>query len=126
MNLDRLLRGQVGLLSIIGAGKTVATVEDDLDLTPDHGGFRAELLTSLATFETNRKRERQTRSNESRAARGLPVPGKRRFGFESGNIVERPEEAGVIRAAHRDLLAGHSVRSIAREWNQRPCAYAPC
>lgn len=120
VNLDRLLRGQADLLTIINAGFTVATVEGDLDLTTADGRFRAELLTSLATFETNRKRERQTRSNESRAASGLPVPGKRRYGFESGNIIERTSEADVIRAAYRDLLAGHSVRSIAREWGQQP------
>jgi len=41
VNLDRLLRGQADLLTIIAAGKTVATVEGDLDLTTADGRFRA-------------------------------------------------------------------------------------
>ncbi|AOX46710.1 hypothetical protein BJP65_13650 [Microbacterium sp. BH-3-3-3] len=120
VNLDRLLRGQADLLTIIAAGKTVATVEGDLDLTTADGRFRAELLTSLATFEVNRKRERQLRSNESRVAGGLPVPGKRRFGFEPGNVIERTAEADALRKAYRDLLDGRSVRSIAAEWGRQP------
>ncbi|MDU0367665.1 recombinase family protein [Microbacterium sp. KSW4-17] len=120
VNLDRLLRGQADLLTIIVTGKTVATVEGDLDLTTADGRFRAELLTSLATFETNRKRERHIRANESRVASGLPVPGKRRYGFEPGNVVEREAEADVIRKAYADLLAGRSLRSIAAEWGRPP------
>lgn len=120
VNLDRLLRGQADLLTIIGAGKTVATVEGDLDLTTADGRFRAELLTSLATFESGRKRERHVRANESRVSAGLPVPGKRRFGFENGNIRERPEEADLIRQGYRDLVAGRAVRAIARDWGRAP------
>ncbi|RAZ34837.1 recombinase family protein [Microbacterium sp. SMR1] len=120
VNMDRLLRGQADLLALIDAGKTVATVEGDLDLTTAEGRFRAELLTSLASFEARRKGERQVRGNESRVANGLPVPGKRRFGFEPGNVIERPEEAEQVRQAYADILAGHSLRSIATRFGKPP------
>jgi len=68
----------------------------------------------------SRKRERQLRSNESRVAGAFPVHGKRRFGFEPGNVTERTAGADILRAAYRDLLSGRSVRSIATEWGRQP------
>lgn len=120
VNLDRLLRGQADLLALVASGKTVATVEGDLDLTTAEGQFRAELLTSLAQFEVRRKGERQTRANESRVEKGLPVPGKRRFGFKPGNVEEEPEEADALRWAYQQLLAGRSLWSMRERFGRAP------
>lgn len=120
VNLDRLLRGQADLLALVSTGKKVATVEGDLDLTTAEGKFRAELLTSLASFEAGRKGERQTRANESRATSGLPVPGRRRFGYLAGNTEAHPEEAEVVASMFRRILDGGTIFGIAKELGWTP------
>ncbi|WP_248242990.1 recombinase family protein [Microbacterium kunmingense] len=121
VNMDRLLRGQADLLKLVDSGLLVATVEGDLDLTTAEGKFRAELLTSLASFETRRKGERQVRANESRATNGMPVPGKRRYGYKPGNVEAHPEEAPVVAAMFQRVLDGESIFSIAKSlgWRTR-------
>ncbi len=120
VNMDRLLRGQADLLKLVDSGLLVATVEGDLDLTTAEGKFRAELLTSLASFETRRKGERQVRANEARATGGLPVPGRRRYGYLRGNIEAHPEEAPVVAELYQRVLAGEAVFSIAQSMGWRP------
>ncbi|WP_367187417.1 recombinase family protein [Microbacterium sp.] len=120
VNLDRLLRDHGDLIALVGTGKTVATVEGDLDLTTAEGKFRAELLTSLASFEAGRKGERQTRANESRATSGLPVPGRRRFGYLAGNIEAHPEEAEAVARMFQHILEGGTIFAIAKEFGWSP------
>lgn len=121
VDLDRLVRSQRDLLTLLEAGKRVVTVDGEIDLSTADGEFRATMIAALARFEVRRKGERSVRANADRVARrGLPVPGKRRFGFEPGNLRERPNEADMVRAACRDMLAGRSLRSIAIEWGRPP------
>lgn len=120
VNMDRLLRSQADLIALIESGKLVTTVEGDLDLSTADGKFRAELLTSLASFEARRKGERQIRANESRATSGLPVPGRRRFGYMPGNVEEHPEEAPVVRDLFSRVLGGASLFGLAKELGWAP------
>lgn len=120
VNMDRLLRSQTDLLALVESGLLVATVEGDLDLTTADGKFRAELLTSLASFEARRKGERQTRANESRATSGMPVPGKRRFGYLPGNIKAHPEEGPLVTSLYARVLAGEPVYRLAKELGRPP------
>lgn len=121
VDLDRLVRSQRDLLALLEAGKRVVTVDGEIDLSSADGEFRATMMAALARFEVRRKGERSVRANQDRVARrGLPVPGKRRFGFKPGNVEEEPEEAAQVRQAYADILAGRSLRSIAMGWGRAP------
>ncbi len=121
VDLDRLVRSQRDLLALLESGKRVVTVDGEIDLSSADGEFRATMMAALARFEVRRKGERSVRSNQDRVARrGLPVAGKRRFGFKPGNIQAEPEEAAQVEKAYLDILAGHSLRSIAQSWGRPP------
>ncbi|MBT2485738.1 MULTISPECIES: recombinase family protein [unclassified Microbacterium] len=119
VNLDRLLRTQTDLSSLIATGVAVTTLEGELDLTSASGEMQASVLTAMARFEVRRKSERQIRANESRARSGKWVGGRRPFGFEADGITVREPEADAVREGFRDLLLGTSLAAIARRWNQQ-------
>lgn len=120
VDIDRLIRSTRDLNTLIDLGAKVVTVDGEIDLTTADGEFRATMLAGIARFETRRKGERQVRGNEGRFARGYPVAGKRRYGFEPGNIRERTEEADVVRALYAGIAAGDSIFSWAKRMNRPP------
>lgn len=95
----------------------LANVSGDLDLSSSDGRFRARIMGAVARQESEKKADRIRRQRASTAAKGLPHPGPRRFGFLDGNIEHHPSEADAIRSAVDRILSGESVRSIANEWN---------
>jgi site-specific DNA recombinase len=139
VDLDRLLRGISDLTTIIGTGRKVVTVDGEIDLTTADGEFRATMLAGIARFEVRRKAERQRRANGHRRGLGVPAGGRRAFGYtplERGAASvtatrlgaggdEYPAyghepfepEAGAVRRGYDMLLAGATLRSIARAWN---------
>lgn len=121
VDVDRLIRGLADLVTLIDLGLRVLTVDGEIDLTTADGEFRATMLAAIARFEVRRKAERQVRANEYRVSNlGLPVPGKRRYGFEQGNVNERPAEADEVRRLYREVLAGASVFSLAKRLGKPP------
>jgi site-specific DNA recombinase len=113
VDVDRLLRSVADLLTLTATGARVLTVDGEVDLTTADGEFRATMLAGIARFEVRRKSERQLRANESRRARGVPTPGRRRYGYETDGVTPRPAEAKVVRRIFSHLDDGGSVRSIA-------------
>ena len=63
-------------------------------------------------------RERRKRANAQKAASGDWVAARRPFGYTAGGIPVEPE-AAAIRTAVADVLAGKSIRAVAREWNEQ-------
>jgi DNA invertase Pin-like site-specific DNA recombinase len=120
VDVDRLLRNQRDLLALIDSGALIVTVDGEIDLASADGEFRATMLAALARFEIRRKAERQDRANAARVEKGLPVPGKRRFGFELGNIKERRGEAEKVRWAFDTIAAGGTVYGVAKELGRPP------
>lgn len=118
VDLDRLIRSIQDLAILIELGVKVLTVDGEIDLTTADGELRATLLAAVAQFETKRKSERQLRANESRVSHGRPVPGRRRFGFESNGIELRDSEAEVVEWIFRQAESGRSIRSVAIELEQ--------
>ncbi|RAZ34811.1 recombinase family protein [Microbacterium sp. SMR1] len=136
---DRILRGIGDLVTILDTGVRIATVDGELDLTTADGEFRATLAAGLARFEVRRKSERQKRANAHRRERLLPAGGRRAFGYtklRAGAAVDWPKrvssdgtewpdygheplepEASAVRQGYAMLLAGATLRSIARAWN---------
>lgn len=109
VDLDRLLRSQRDLIALLETGAKVVTVDGEIDLTTADGEFRATLLAALARFEVQRKGERQKRANESRASKGHPNPGRRRYGYETDGITPREPEAGIVRQLFKRIADGGTL-----------------
>ncbi|MCX2844153.1 recombinase family protein [Curtobacterium flaccumfaciens] len=117
VDLDRLLRSQRDLLTLIESGLAVVTVDGEIDLASADGEFRASMMAAMARFEVRRKSERQKRANEYRASQGRPVPGRRRYGYERDNITPRPKEAAVVQYIFQSFVETASVRGVAQTLN---------
>jgi DNA invertase Pin-like site-specific DNA recombinase len=78
------------------------------------------ILGAVASDSSAKTSKRIKRKNEERAAAGLPTGGGTRpFGYRADRVTVDPAEAALVREAVRRVLAGESVRAIAREWNDR-------
>nr|BFF13488.1 hypothetical protein GCM10025699_47910 [Microbacterium flavescens] len=55
VDLDRLIRSQRDMLTLLDLGLKIVTVDGEIDLTTADGEFRATMLTALARFEVARK-----------------------------------------------------------------------
>ena len=115
VDMDRLMRSLNDLVTLIDLGVKVITVDGELDLTTARGERDATNEVASARFEVRRKSERQLRANAQRTANGLPVAGKRRYGYLSGNINPHPDEAPVVLSMFERFHSGASIRSLAKE-----------
>ncbi|UWW09413.1 recombinase family protein [Mycolicibacterium brumae] len=119
---DRLYRSMKDLERLIdiadSRGVQIRTVQGgDLDLSNSSGRMLARILGSVARAESEHKGERHRRANEQAAAAGKWSTANRPFGYtRTGEPLE--PEASMVRAAACDVLAGKSVRQVAREWRE--------
>lgn len=116
VNLDRLIRSQRDLLSLLDLGIAVTTLEGELDLTSASGEMHASVLVAMARFETRRKSERQLSANADRANRGIPYVTKRPFGYQDDGVILHEEEAAHLRWAYQHIIGGGSLWSIRKKW----------
>jgi site-specific DNA recombinase len=120
---DRLYRSMKDLERLIdiaeAADVPIRTVQGgELDLSTSAGRMVARILGSVARQESEHTSERRKRSNVQRAASGRWVAARRPLGYTMDGTPLEPE-ASAIRKAIADVLAGKSVRAVAREWNER-------
>lgn len=87
-----------------------------LDLSTSAGRMVARILGSVARQESEHSSERRKRANAQKAADGRWGSSRRPFGYTRAGEPLEPE-ASAIRNAVADVLAGKSVRQVAREWN---------
>lgn len=123
-DLDRLTRQPRQLEDWIEAaedkGLILVTANGEADLSNDNGRLFARMKASVAKAEIERKGARQKLKNAQLVADGKPVPGRRRWGYESDNMTIREAEAIQIRHAFEEVRRGRSLRSIAIELGVRP------
>ncbi|WP_369044716.1 recombinase family protein [Sinomonas sp. P10A9] len=122
-SLDRLQRNRRDELRLYEAAKdygvTLALVNGpELDFTTATGRLVADQLGSLARYEIELKSDRQVAAQAQAARKGLRSGGRRPFGYEQDGVTVREAEAELIRGGYRSLLAGESLGSIARDWNE--------
>lgn len=124
-HLDRLTRTIRDLTRVIEAGKAhrvnIASVHGvSIDLGDPTGVAVATILTAIAAMEVQHKGNRQREANKQRATAGKAFWTRRPFGYARGPegvfIVE--PEAEMIRSAAEAVLAGSTIASIARAWNE--------
>jgi site-specific DNA recombinase len=122
-DVDRLLRQPRQLEDLIdlceqrNGAFELHNINGELDLSTGSGRFIARVLVSKAAMESDDMSRRLRRSFDQKAAEGKPH-GARAFGYEANGMVIIPAEAQLIRDAAKDVLAGASVNSIAKRWNE--------
>ena len=119
---DRLHRRPIELESFIDLcdrrGIQVQTVKaGTVDLSTPSGKMVARMLGAAARHEVEHSIERQKRAKEQAALDGKYRGGRRAFGYEADGVAARTEEAAAIRKAAENVLAGVSLRQVARDWN---------
>ncbi len=121
---DRLHRSPAELESYISIcepkGVSTHTVKAGLtDLTTPAGRMMARTMGNHARYEVEHAIERMQRAKQRSAEAGKWKGGRRPFGYEADGVTIRESEAALIRSAANDVLAGASVQSVARHWNQQ-------
>lgn len=117
---DRLHRRNAELehfISVIeSTGASVATVKGGkLDLATPDGRMTARILGSISQREIEHGKDRIKRAKEQAALAGKWRGGPRPFGYEADGVTIRETDAAAVRLAARQVIAGQSLRSIARE-----------
>lgn len=98
-------------------GLVILTPTEETDLGTDNGRMFARIKSAVAASEVERKSARQKAENAQRIGSGKPRAGVRPFGWEKDGTTLRESEAVYIRQAHRAVLEGKSLHSIAAEFN---------
>lgn len=91
----------------------------NIDLSTASGRLIARLLGATAQHEVDHARERMQRAKAQMAADGLYRGGRRPFGYEADGVTVREDEAQIVRDATAAVLAGRSLRALARELDER-------
>jgi site-specific DNA recombinase len=86
-----------------------------LDLSTPSGRMLARTLGTLARYESEHRGERVVAAALQRAKAGERPGGPRPFGYEHDGMTVREPEAAAVRAAAESVLAGASLRAVARE-----------
>jgi site-specific DNA recombinase len=121
---DRLHRSPIELeeyISVCNDGREVPTHcvrAGTLDLSTPSGRMLARTLGTLARYESEHRGERVAAAALQRAQAGDRSGGPRPFGYEDDGVTVREPEAEAVRAAVESVLAGASLRSVARELNK--------
>jgi site-specific DNA recombinase len=120
---DRLYRNMADLERVIEIADAnrieIRTVQGGtLDLSTSAGRMVARILGSVARQESEHTSERRKRANAQKAASGEWSTARRPFGYTMDGKPLEPE-ATAIRTAVADVLAGKSIRAVAREWNKQ-------
>lgn len=118
---DRLYRTLKDLVRLLDVGKSleIRTVQGgDIDLSTASGRMVATILGSVSNQESEHHAERRREANKARALAGQWYStGMRCYGYDRKGVPLEPE-ATLLRNAARDILAGRSLSSIAREMNE--------
>jgi DNA invertase Pin-like site-specific DNA recombinase len=123
--LDRLSRqgaGKVGTIldDLTKMGGKLYFLKDALDSTVPNSRMLIILSSEQALAESRNTGLRVSAKNDYKLSQGLPVAGKRRFGYlgadpatgRLANVESHPEEAPLVQGLFHDYLAGMSIRSL--------------
>jgi len=91
----------------------------ELDLVTPSGQMVARQLGAVARYEVAHLIERQQAARRQAAMAGRWAGNKRPFGYAADGVTVDQAEADALRWAAAQVLAGTSLRSIARELNGR-------
>jgi DNA invertase Pin-like site-specific DNA recombinase len=122
-DLDRLHRRPIELESFMALADekhlALATVSGDVDLSTAQGRLVARLKGSVAAHEGEHRKARQLRATRQLAESGVPNWPMGAFGYLAGRDGPEPDPATapLVKQAYADVLAGVSLTTICRQWN---------
>jgi DNA invertase Pin-like site-specific DNA recombinase len=128
---DRIFRDNAEFEPYMAISKRTGTLFADRngvkDLSKAGDRFNARNAVTAAAFEVENMKERQQEAFDQMVDDGLAFWSHRPFGYtmpKTESFVRTPpqiipDEAAVIKAAYYDILNGRSMRSIAKEWNDK-------
>ena len=90
-----------------------------LDLATPSGRMVARQLAAVARYEVEHMIERQQRARLQSATDGRWAGGRRPYGYAADGVTVVEVEAAEVRRALKAVLAGVSLRSIAKDLNAR-------
>ena len=123
--IPRLYRRMEELLDLIHLAETTplrgieTTSGNGYDLSTGPGIHNAISAVNNAVLESRQISDRTKRKKKAQAKAGGYHGGKRPYGYEKDGITVVQSEAAVIREVARRILAGESLKSIARDLNRR-------
>ncbi len=118
-DLDRVARDPrdlEDLIDVVEARKLrTASVTGSLDLSDDSGVFMARMMVNVANKSSRDTSRRVRRKLEENALEGKHHGGSRPYGWQADRVTLEPAEADVVRYCADRVLAGASLKTIARE-----------
>ena len=130
--LDRLSRRGAGHIGTIlddleKVGGRIRFLKDGLDTSQENHRLSLILFSEQARGESKNTAVRINSKNQALREAGLPILGKRRFGYLDAdksvgrivNTVEHPEEAEIVRMLFARYIGGESVNALANELGWR-------
>jgi site-specific DNA recombinase len=128
--LDRLSRNRPDFARVLdlcdARGVQLASVTESLDTSTPTGEAMRDIIAIFARMESRNISVRVARAREESARAGRPVPGGARpYGYAGDKVTIIPIERDVLLDAAHRVIAGESLRSIARDFNNfglRPVA----
>lgn len=122
-DLDRLARDPRDLEDAIEVvehyGKAIYSgAKSDTDLATDNGRMMARFMVGMAHKSSADTARRVRRAHLENAQSGKAVGGRRPFGWLDDKVTLNEYEAGLLRQAATDVLAGVRLATIVRQWNE--------
>jgi site-specific DNA recombinase len=91
----------------------------NFDLSTPDGRAHAKIVTAFKENEAEKARQRMQAARVHKAARGEWTGGRRPFGYRADGRTVHPGEAGHLRWAAAQVLAGVSLHATAAELDRR-------
>jgi site-specific DNA recombinase len=90
-----------------------------IDPADEDDEFFSYMRGWIGRREQTQKIKRLRERFQERRDEGMPLWGNRPFGFELDRLTHREDEAAELRWAYDRILAGASIYSIIKSWNER-------
>lgn len=123
--MTRLYRRMEELLEVIKLAessnlKHIITVDETgFDLSTGIGIYNAISAVNNAALESRKISDRVSRKFRARAKSGLAHGGSRPYGYETGGMAIREDEAEVIRKVAARVIQGTPITVIAKDLNKQ-------
>jgi len=122
-DLDRLARDPRDLEDAIEVvehyGKVIYSgTASEIDLTTGTGRTNARFMVIMANKASADTARRVRRAHLENAQNGKAVGGCRPFGWQADKVTLNEYEAGLLRQAATDVLAGVRLATIVQKWNE--------
>ncbi|MEU5877183.1 recombinase family protein [Spirillospora sp. NPDC047279] len=102
-----------------GEGRVYADQRGFKDLYSEDVESMGLMGAVISRMEVKKMRRRARQWNRSRALEGTPKKGHRPFGWQDDRLTLEPTESELITKAVDRLLAGASLNSVVRDWQEK-------